>query len=106
MYRCRWLKRRDFETTRRELLENPRVRWVDQENQGIGGALNTAVQLCRGVFIGQLDSMTFFSEAVEIMLEEIQRTPIGVVYGSFQKETPDGESLRMAMIGPNTLRKN
>ena len=65
----------------RHFLDNPRVRWVFQENQGIGGASNSAVQLCRGVFIGQLDSDDLLlPEAVEIMLEEIQRdSRLGVV---------------------------
>ena len=88
-------------------LENPRVRWAVQENQGIGGASNTAVQLCRGVFIGQLDSDDLLlPEAVEIMLEEIQRdTRIGVVYGSFQKETPEGEFLEDGYDWPEYSRE-
>ena len=91
----------------RNFLDNPRVRWAFQENQGIGGASNTAVQLCRGVFIGQLDSDDLLlPEAVEIMLEEIQRdTRIGVVYGSFQKETPEGEFLEDGYDWPEYSRE-
>ena len=88
-------------------LDNPRVRWVFQENQGIGGASNTAVQMCRGVFIGQLDSDDLLlPEAVEIMLEEIQKdTRVGVVYGSFQKETPEGEFLEDGYDWPEFSRE-
>jgi len=88
-------------------MDNPRVRWAYQENQGIGGASNTAVQMCRGVFIGQLDSDDLLlPEAVEIMLEEIQRdTRIGVAYGSFQKETPEGEFLEDGYDWPEYSRE-
>ncbi len=88
-------------------LGNPRVRWVHQQNQGIGGASNSAVQLCRGVFIGQLDSDDILlPNAVEILLEEIQRdTRIGVAYGSFQKETPEGEFLEDGYDWPEYSRE-
>ena len=91
----------------RHFLDNPRVRWVHQENQGIGGASNSAVQLCRGVFIGQLDSDDLLlPEAVEIMLEEIQKdSRLGVVYGSFQKETPEGEFLEDGYDWPDFSRE-
>ena len=91
----------------KNFLDNPRVRWTFQENQGIGGASNSAVQLCRGVFIGQLDSDDILlPEAIEIMLEHIQRdTRLGVVYGSFQKETPDGEFLEDGYDWPEYSRE-
>jgi chondroitin synthase len=88
-------------------LENPRVRWSSQENQGIGGASNTAVQMCRGVFIGQLDSDdVLLPEAVEIMVEGIQKdSRVGLVYGSFQKETPAGEFLEDGYDWPDYSRE-
>ena len=91
----------------KHFLDNPRVRWVFQENQGIGGASNTAVQMCRGVFIGQLDSDDLLlPRAVEILLEEIQKdTRVGVVYGSFQKETPDGDFLEDGYDWPEYSRE-
>ncbi|MGB0165200.1 MAG: glycosyltransferase family 2 protein, partial [Candidatus Thalassarchaeaceae archaeon] len=91
----------------KHFFDNPRVRWVHQENQGIGGASNSAVQLCRGVFIGQLDSDDILlPEAVEIMVEKIQSdTRIGVAYGSFQKETPEGEFLEDGYDWPEFSRE-
>ncbi|MEL0190388.1 MAG: glycosyltransferase, partial [Candidatus Poseidoniales archaeon] len=91
----------------KHFFDNPRVRWVHQENQGIGGASNSAVQLCRGVFIGQLDSDDILlPEAVEIMVERIQSdTRIGVAYGSFQKETPEGEFLEDGYDWPEFSRE-
>ena len=88
-------------------LDNPRVRWLYQENQGIGGASNTAVQMCRGVYIGQLDSDDILlPNAIEMMLREIQSdTRIGVVYGSFQKETPSGEFLEDGYDWPEYSRE-
>jgi chondroitin synthase len=79
----------------KEYFDNPRVRWKYQENQGIGGASNTAVQMCRGVYIGQLDSDDLLlPNAIDILVSEIEKdTRYGVVYGSFQKETPEGEFL-------------
>lgn len=35
---------------------NPKVRWVTQRNKGIGAATNTAINMCRGMYIAQLDS--------------------------------------------------
>jgi len=88
-------------------LHNPRVRWVHQENEGIGSASNSAIQLCRGVFIGQLDSDDLLlPDAIEILVEEIQRdTRLGVVYGSFQKETPEGEFLEDGYDWPDYSRE-
>lgn len=35
---------------------NPKVRWISQRNKGIGAATNQAINLCRGMYIAQLDS--------------------------------------------------
>ena len=88
-------------------IGNPRVRWIHQDNQGIGGASNSAIQLCRGVFIGQLDSDDLLlPDAVEILLEQIQKdTRYGVAYGSFQKETPEGEFLEDGYDWPEYSRE-
>jgi len=46
---------------------HPRVHWVSQANGGIGKASNTAVHLCRGMYIGQLDADDFLKpHAVEL----------------------------------------
>ncbi|WP_323875213.1 glycosyltransferase family 2 protein [Aeromonas veronii] len=50
---------------------HPRVRFVSQQNGGIGAASNTAVKLCRGFYIAQLDSDDFLEpDAVELCLKE------------------------------------
>lgn len=35
---------------------NPKVRWQSQPNGGIGKATNTALRMCRGLYVGQLDA--------------------------------------------------
>ncbi|MGP4118821.1 glycosyltransferase [Psychrobacter aquimaris] len=50
---------------------HPRVRFVTQENGGIAKASNTAVKMCRGYYIGQLDSDDYLEvDAVELCLNE------------------------------------
>ena len=67
--------------------DNPRVRWISQENGGIGKASNTAVRMCRGMYIGQLDSDDMLlPEAVETMVKFLDKnTHIGCVYGSCER---------------------
>ena len=53
---------------------HPRVRFIRQENGGIGKASNTAVKLCRGFYIGQLDSDDYLNpDAVELCLKEFRK---------------------------------
>ena len=53
---------------------HPRVRFISQKNKGIGSASNTAVRLCRGFYIGQLDSDEFLEpDAVELCLDEFRK---------------------------------
>lgn len=53
---------------------HPRVRFISQKNKGIGSAFNTAVRLCRGFYIGQLDSDDFLEpDAVELCLDEFRK---------------------------------
>ncbi|HAO0131437.1 TPA: glycosyltransferase [Escherichia coli] len=61
---------------------HPRVRFISQKNKGIGSASNTAVRLCRGFYIGQLDSDDFLEpDAVELCLDEfIKDLSLACVY--------------------------
>lgn len=53
---------------------HPRVRFISQKNKGIGSASNTAVRLCRGFYIGHLDSDDFLEpDAVELCLDEFRK---------------------------------
>lgn len=53
---------------------HPRVRFVTQDNGGIAKASNTAVKMCKGFYIGQLDSDDYLEpDAVALCLVEFIR---------------------------------
>jgi len=78
---------------KRNFGHNPRVRWKTQTNGGISSASNAAIRMCRGPFIGQLDSDDLLQpDAVENTLRILRSDDrIGVVYGSHQKIDRNGE---------------
>ena len=94
--------------------DNPRVRLITQVNGGIGSASNTAVRMCRGYYIGQLDSDDYLEvDAVELCLEEfVKDKTLACVYTTNRNVYLDGsehsagynwptysrEKLTMAMI--------
>ena len=71
----------------------PRVRWVSQDNGGIGKASNAAVRLCKGLYIGQLDSDDILArDAVEKCIPYFEKDmKIGLVYTSYENQQIDGE---------------
>ncbi|MBH3390235.1 glycosyltransferase [Pseudomonas putida] len=76
----------------RYFSNNPRVRWVRQENGGIGKASNTALSLCRGIYVGQLDSDDYLArDVVEKCVAVLDKKPnTGLVYTTYENEYPDG----------------
>lgn len=72
--------------------DNPKVKWISQKNKGIGSASNTAIKLCKGVYIGQLDSDDILAvDAVETCLPYFANDPkVGMVYTSYENQDPDG----------------
>jgi chondroitin synthase len=70
---------------------NLRVRWVSQKNKGIGSASNTAVRLCRGIYVGQLDSDDYLAEDVieKCVTEFEDNLEVGLVYTTNVNEFPD-----------------
>lgn len=72
---------------------HPRVRFVSQQNGGIGAASNTAVKLCRGFYIGQLDSDDFLElDAVELCLKEFfQNRSLACVYTTNRNLDAEGK---------------
>lgn len=71
---------------------NPRVRYVSQENGGIGKASNSAVKLTRGFYVGQLDSDDYLEpDAVELCLKEFMSDrSLACVYTTNRNVNPDG----------------
>lgn len=74
---------------------HPKVRWVTQENGGIGKASNTAVRMCRGMYIGQLDSDDVLQpKAVEILVDYLDNNSVGCVYSSCARIDAQGNYVK------------
>lgn len=71
---------------------HPRVRFVSQTNGGIAKSSNTAVRLCRGYYIAQLDSDDYLEpDAVELCLKEfLKDKTLACVYTTNRNVNPDG----------------
>ncbi len=65
---------------------HPRVRWLTQNNRGIGAASNAAIGLCRGEFILQLDADDeLLPRAARRLSSLLARDPnLALVYGSYE----------------------
>ncbi|MFN4058675.1 MAG: glycosyltransferase [Roseinatronobacter sp.] len=65
----------------------PRVRWIDNPNGGIGFASNTAIRMSRSLYIGQLDSDDCLKPgAVRRLTEVLDSSPsIICAYGSCER---------------------
>ena len=92
-----------YETLLETFGDEPRVRIRRQENGGIGSASNSAIRMCRGVYIGQLDSDDLLQPfAVEILLNRIQReSRLGVIYGSYQRMDEMGRIISDGYVWPD-----
>jgi chondroitin synthase len=95
-----------------EILEDryahhPRVRFITQENGGIGKASNRAVKLCRGYYIGQLDSDDYLEpDAVALCLEEFFRDhQLACVYTTNRNVRPDGSLIANGYNWPTYSRE-
>jgi len=73
-----------------------RVRWISQKNTGIGAASNSAVKLCRGIYIGQLDSDDYLAEdVVEKCFVYLDQDPkLGLVYTANENEYNNGDIIQ------------
>lgn len=95
-----------------ELLEaafgnNSKVRWVKQENGGIGKATNTAINMCRGMYIGQLDADDRLKpNAVRACVEVLDRNMhVDAVYGDCDYIDKDGKYIRDGWCGGEFSRE-
>lgn len=85
---------------------NPKVRWVSQKNGGIGKATNTAIEMCRGMYIGQLDSDDCLKEnAVRACVEILDRKNVDGVYGDCDYIDKDGKYIRDGWCGGEFSRE-
>ena len=87
-------------------VNDPRVRWISQENRGIAAASNAAVRLCRGAYIGQLDGDDLLlPHAVRTLVDYLDRHDVGFVYGSNNKVDKEGKLLRPGYEWPKYSRE-
>ncbi|RMG58030.1 MAG: glycosyltransferase [Deltaproteobacteria bacterium] len=74
-----------FELVRKVFGSDHRVRIERIEHGGIGKASNHALRMCRGEFVGQLDSDDLLHpRAIETMVKFLEENPsVGVVYSDY-----------------------
>ncbi|HCO1562417.1 TPA: glycosyltransferase [Escherichia coli] len=86
---------------------HPRVRFITQKNKGIGAASNAAVKLCRGFYIGQLDSDDYLEpDAVELCLNEFKRDlSLACVYTTNRNVDSQGKLIENGYNWPEFSRE-
>lgn len=87
--------------------KEPRVRWVDLPNGGIGFASNNAIGLSRSLYIGQLDSDDCLKPgAVRRLSEFLDNNPSVVcAYGSCERIDMDGKFIKNEYRWPEFSRE-
>ena len=74
---------------------NPRVRWKTQENQGIASASTTAIEMCRGMYIGHLDSDDLLKpDAVALCVKVLDNSDADAVYTDSELIDQSGRYVR------------
>ncbi|MCL4186293.1 MAG: glycosyltransferase [Rhodobacteraceae bacterium] len=91
----------------RHFAGDPRVRWTTGLNGGIGAASNRAVAMCRGMYVGQLDSDDRLKPgAVRRLAEFLDENPdIGCVYSSAERIDARGQFLQYEYAWPAFSRE-
>ena len=87
--------------------DHPRVRFISTPNGGIGSASNSATKLCRGFYIGQLDSDDYLEpDAVENCLKEfLKDRTLACVYTGNRNVDPDGNLINVGYNWPEYSRE-
>lgn len=97
---------RTLEILQQNFGQNPKVRWISQENGGIGKATNTAIGLCRGMYIGQLDADDLLKrEAVRRCVEILDHNNVDGVYTDCDYIDPSGRYIRDGWCGGDFSRE-
>ena len=96
-----------LEVLKNYYTDHPRVKFISTRNGGIGPASNNAVKLCRGYYIGQLDSDDYLEpDAVEICLKEfLKDRSLACVYSGNRNVDPDGNLLSVGYNWPEFSRE-
>ena len=79
---------------------NKRVRWITQKNGGIGKATNTAISMCRGMYIAQLDADDRLKkEAVRTCVSVLDSKNVDAVYTDCDYIDENGNYIRDGWCG-------
>ncbi|MFN3734242.1 glycosyltransferase [Comamonas testosteroni] len=90
-----------LEILEKNYSKNKKVRWVTQENGGIGKATNVAISMCRGLYIAQLDADDVLkSNAVRACVSLLDsQSNIDAVYTDCDYIDGDGKYIRDGWCG-------
>jgi glycosyltransferase involved in cell wall biosynthesis/predicted Zn-dependent protease/GR25 family glycosyltransferase involved in LPS biosynthesis len=84
-----------LELLEKHFTQNPKVRWVAQQHGGIGSAINTAMQMCRGMYIGQLDAEDLLKpDAVRECVKVLDGQLVDAVYTDYEYIDGQGKYIR------------
>lgn len=79
---------------------NKKVRWVTQANRGIGAATNSALAICRGMYIAQLDADDVLKQgAVRECVSLLDASGYDAVYTDCDYIDADGVHIRNGWCG-------
>lgn len=85
---------------------NKKVRWVTQKNGGIGKATNTAISMCRGMYIAQLDADDRLKkEAVRTCVSVLDSKNVEAVYTDCDYIDEKGNYIRDGWCGGEFSRE-
>jgi chondroitin synthase len=84
---------RTLQIIKNNYKNNKRVRWVVQDHKGPAAAMNAAIDLCRGEYLGQLDGDDLlYPTAVEELVKFFEKhNEYGVVYSGYEIIGENGE---------------
>ena len=95
-----------LDVLRRHYSNEPKVRWLSQPNKGIGAATNTAISMCRGLYIAQLDSDDVLkADAVSKCAHILDTTDVDAVYADCEYIDDSGKYIRNAWCGGEFSRE-
>lgn len=84
---------------------NPKVRWITQENAGIGRATNTAISMARGMYIAQLDSDDILKQgAIKACVQVLDYSNADAVYTDCEYIDSEGKFIRNGWCGGDFSR--
>ncbi|HEH9408459.1 TPA: glycosyltransferase [Aeromonas salmonicida] len=84
---------------------NHKVRWVTQINSGIGKSTNTAIGMCRGLYIGQLDADDRLKQnAIRQCVQVLDSSAVDAVYTDCDLIDGNGDYIRDGWCGGEFAR--